>query len=265
MEALDRAWRLWVGIILAGMVVTACVLGFVVVPLVQGGGPGFDAFTAICRAIGINLAPREAPRAAAPAQPASGVAWNSKTFGALAHGDKAAGAKFAQDTCIACHAPDGPPPDPSIPRLAGQSSFAIYKQLQDFKSSTRINEIMSGLAKAMTDTQIADVAAYYSSLARLDLDARHPAFAGPEIEALVERGDATRGVPPCASCHAATSGGPIETPTLTGQSPQYVAAALKDFAEGQRRNDIYGRMRGIAAKLTPAEMTLLGDYYTTPH
>jgi cytochrome c553 len=266
MDALDRAWRRWISLILVAMIVTTAVLGFVVLPVLQGRDQGLDAFTAICRAIGINLAARQAAAPVNPAvQPVSQVSWNPKTFGALLHGDKTSGAKIAEGKCVACHAADGSSADPSIPGLAGQSAFAIYKQLRDYKSDARANDMMSPVAQNLDDAQMADVAAYYSRLVRSDLDPLHPSFEGPEIEALVEQGDSARGVPPCSACHGAMAGGPIETPTLTGQSPQYVTATLKAFAEGQRRNDIYQRMRGIAAKLTPQEMALLGAYYTTPH
>src|SRR5579885_3406486 len=39
-----------------------------------------------------------------------------------------------------------------------------------------------------------------------------------------------RGIPACASCHGAHAGGPIETPTLSGQRQEYLAAQLSAFA-----------------------------------
>ena len=62
-------------------------------------------------------------------------------------------------------------------------------------------------------------------------------------------------------CHGAASGGPLEAPTLTGQYPAYVAAQLKAYAGASRRNDIYGRMRKVAAKLTDQEIADLAAYY----
>jgi cytochrome c553 len=58
------------------------------------------------------------------------------------------------------------------------------------------------------------------------------------------------------------AGGPIETPTLSGQYAQYLEAQLKAFASGQRHNDIYHRMRSVASKLTPTEIRLLTIYYS---
>ncbi|HUK61320.1 MAG TPA: c-type cytochrome [Stellaceae bacterium] len=264
MDAIDRSWRLSILAILAGMLLTIGVLAFVVAPLVNNTTPGLSAFTVICRAIGLPVG--KAPTAqTARAVPASQVAWTAPQFAVLAHADVSAGANLAQATCVACHAADGTSADPSIPRLAGQSAFAIYKQLEDFKSGARGNEVMTQVVAALEPKQMGDLAAYYAGLTRHDLDAAHPSFAGPEIESLVLRGDAQRALPPCAACHSAGSGGPIETPSLTGQNADYVAAQLKAFADGGRHNDVFRRMRAIAAKLSAHEMALLGAYYTTPH
>jgi cytochrome c553 len=78
---------------------------------------------------------------------------------------------------------------------------------------------------------------------------------------LVELGDPNRNIPPCAACHRPGSGGPIETPILAEQGQEYIALQLKMYASGERRNDVYGRMRMIAARLTPAEINGLAAYY----
>lgn len=265
MEALERQWRLWVTAIGAGLLLVIAGLGFVVLPAVESGGEGLNTFTAICRALGIAAATKPALPAAAPAQPESRVVWTAPEFAALARADAAAGKIVAEARCIACHAADGSSPDPTFPRLAGQSEFALYKELQDFKSGARNSPTMAALVQPLDGKQMAGVAVYYARLQPAALDAAPPSFAGSDIEALVIRGEVARALPPCAACHAANTGGPIATPTLTGQSPAYVTAQLKAFADGGRRNDVYARMRAIAAKLTPREMTLLGDYYATPH
>ena len=48
---------------------------------------------------------------------------------------------------------------------------------------------------------------------------------------------------------------------ITGQTHDYILAQLDDFATGQRKNDVYGRMRDISAKLTPQERAALADYF----
>jgi cytochrome c553 len=265
MDAIDRAWRLWIIAILVGMILTIGVLAFIVVPVVGAENAGLDAFTAICRAIGINIGKTTPTTRAISQAPATNVAWTAAEFGALSRADKTAGEALAQATCVACHAADGSSADPTIPRMAGQSAFAIYKELQDFKSGARSNDTMSQFVQPLDTKQMADVAAYYAGLRRTDLDPAHPSFAGSEIEGLAIAGDSRRALSPCAACHAPAAGGPTETPSLTGQSPAYVAAQLQAFADGSRHNDVFQRMRAIAAKLTPREMSLLGAYYATPH
>ena len=85
--------------------------------------------------------------------------------------------------------------------------------------------------------------------------------ATPEIVQLVELGDPRRDIPPCASCHRAGSGGPIEAPILAEQGHEYLVKQLQLYASGERHNDVYARMRTIAARLTPAEIEGLSAYY----
>lgn len=66
--------------------------------------------------------------------------------------------------CEACHGAsvDAPPP-PTPPRLAGQFQDYLIKALNDYKSGVRKNAIMNGMAAALSDEDIHDIAAYYSS------------------------------------------------------------------------------------------------------
>src|SRR5262249_49727386 len=82
------------------------------------------------------------------------------------------------------------------------------------------------------------------------------------IVRLVELGDPNRNIPPCAACHRPGSGGPIEAPILSEQGRDYLAQQLRMYASGERRNDVYARMRVIAAQLTPGEIDGLSRYYS---
>ena len=55
------------------------------------------------------------------------------------------------------------------------------------------------------------------------------------------------------------SGGPIETPVLAEQRDEYLIQQLKLYASGERRNDVYARMRLIASRLTEDEIKGLAD------
>jgi cytochrome c553 len=77
---------------------------------------------------------------------------------------KAVGAapKAAQ-TCIACHGTDGIGILPEYPNLAGQHADYIQVALKAYRSGQRKNAVMGGMAAALTDADIRDLAQYYSS------------------------------------------------------------------------------------------------------
>lgn len=81
---------------------------------------------------------------------------------ALAGGDAKAGEE-ASATCAACHGADGNSAIPSNPKLAGQYESYLIHALKAYRSGDRESAIMSGFAAALTDQQIADLAAYFSS------------------------------------------------------------------------------------------------------
>src|SRR5262249_43191456 len=138
---------------------------------------------------------------------------------------------------------------------------AIYKQLNDYRSGSRTNQLMTDIAKALDEATLADVAAYYAAQPKRNPNPATLADASPAIVHLVELGDPNRNIPPCAPCHRLGSGGPIEHPILSEQGQEYIALQLKMYAAGERRNDVYGRMRSIASRLTPPETDGLAKYY----
>lgn len=262
-EALDRPWRRWASLLIVGILGFSVVFGFIVLPVVQGYGAGVDPWTAICRAVGIvpGSPTMRQPTSAAKAEPTTDVAWSTDLLRSLSR-PGAAGAEVAQG-CIACHGERGIAPTPENPNLAGQSAVAIYKQLHDYKSGSRVHELMTPLAQGLAEQQVVAVAAHYAASNRLDLDPTTAEVADPDVVQLVERGDPARGLPACNSCHGRTAGGPIETPTLARQNRAYLAAQMRAYKSGGRRNDIYTRMRNVAGKLTDREIDRLAAYYAT--
>src|SRR5215207_3990279 len=223
-EALDQPWRRWASIIIIGVLAFSVVFGFIVLPIVQGYAAGVDPWTAICRAVGIvpgSPAMRQ-PTSAAKAQPTTQVAWSTDLLRSLSR-PTGAGADVAQG-CVACHGERGISPTPQNPNLAGQSAVAIYKQLHDYKSGSRVHELMTPLAQGLDEGQITEVAAHFASSSRLNLDPTTAEVTDEEIVQLVEHGDLARELPACNACHGATAGGPTETPTLSHQNRDYLAA-----------------------------------------
>lgn len=66
--------------------------------------------------------------------------------------------------CQTCHGLDGMAKIPEAPNLAGQQEDYLVKALNDYKTGARKNEMMSVVAPALNDTDIADLAAYFSSI-----------------------------------------------------------------------------------------------------
>ena len=83
---------------------------------------------------------------------------------ALAAGDADTGKQKSQ-VCAACHGADGnSPTGPDFPRLAGQRQDYLLKALRDYKSGARKNPIMAGQVANLKPEDMADLAAYFSSL-----------------------------------------------------------------------------------------------------
>ncbi len=78
-------------------------------------------------------------------------------------GDAAAGKARAQ-TCVGCHGAAGVSNNPLWPNLAGQKEAYLVKQLKAFRDGTRQDPMMSPMAKPLSDVDIDNLAAYYSSL-----------------------------------------------------------------------------------------------------
>src|SRR5271157_1832486 len=258
----DRPWRIWASVIIISVLAFSVLFGFIVIPVVQGHSAGIDPFTAICRAIGIapgSPAVRQ-PTTDAKAQPTTTVAWSSALLSKLAQPTPAGAAVAAG--CAGCHGERGIAPNRQFPDLAGQSAVAIYKELHDFKSGSRVNPIMSAMVLPLSEEQIVDVSAYFAAGVPRIVDPSSTPVADEDVWRLVERGDPARGLPACNACHGSNSGGPIETPALSRQSNEYLASQLRAFKSGARRNDIYTRMRSVAGKLSEHEVDALADFYS---
>jgi cytochrome c553 len=262
-HVLDQPWRLWSTIAVMSIVLVGILLGVLIIPIVQGRGAGLDAYTAICRALGIlpGSPARPQPTDRTPSTPVSQVVWTPHVLQVLARADVQCGRAKVQEVCVVCHGETGVSTAPEYPHLAGQSGAAIYKQLSDYRTGSRAHPLMTDIAKALDEAIIADVAAYYAGQPQRNPNPVTLAESHQAIVQLVELGDPRRNLPPCAACHRAGAGGPIEAPVLAEQRSEYIAQQLRLYASGERRNDVYGRMRTIAARLTAGEIAGLAAYY----
>lgn len=182
-----------------------------------------------------------------------------------AKADVAKGQAVASQVCVACHMADGNSAQPENPKLAGQFSEYLYKQLTNFKpqgnaKAERENAIMAGMVAALSDADMRNVAAFYAgqTLRPAAAQDKNLAAMGQKI---YRRGNPKTAVAACAGCHGPTGAGiPKQYPRISGQFAQYTEAQLKAFRSGARANDPNGMMRGVAARMTDQEIKAVAEY-----
>jgi len=183
------------------------------------------------------------------------LVWTAPSFAA---GSKEAGQAKAA-TCSACHGMDGNSVNPEWPNLAGQHETYILKQLNAFHGGKRQNPLMSPMAAILSEQDMADLAAYFSSQTiRGGETDPSKAKLGQHV---YRSGNVEGEVMACAGCHGPTGAGiPKQYPRIAGQFAQYIEAQLKAFRLGARANDPNGMMRGVAARLTDPEIKAVAEY-----
>jgi cytochrome c553 len=187
----------------------------------------------------------------------------------LAKADEIAAGKMKTQSCAACHGVKGESSvNPLWPKLAGQNTKYLIKELLDFKLAAkggRNNPVMVGLVSNLNDKDIKDIADYYSDLPRA-VGTANPALI-PQGERLYRGGDIQKGIAACAACHSPNGAGnpPAAFPALSGQNAAYVVEQLKAFRSGTRSNDLNHMMRDIAAKMSDQEMEAVANYISGLH
>lgn len=164
-------------------------------------------------------------------------------------------------TCMACHGMDGNSANPEWPHLAGQHATYVVKQLKHFKAGEGNNPLMTPMAMILSDQDMEDLAAYFSS--------QTPRPAGetePSKLKLGERvyraGNAANGVPACAGCHGPAGAGipGAAYPRVGGQHGTYAAIQLRAYKSGARATDPNSMMRMVAGKLSEEEIDAVSSY-----
>lgn len=183
---------------------------------------------------------------------------------ALAGGDVAAGHE-ASKTCAACHGADGNSTVPMFPSIAGQPAGYIAEQLHAFRDGKRVNALMSPQAKALTDQQIVDLAAYFSAQKRVVKTAStKDSIPGAH---LWKFGGHSNTVAACAACHGSQGQGnqPAGFPALRGLTPQYITESLMAYRKDERKTEHADIMVSIASKLTDDDIKDVAQHIATFH
>lgn len=179
----------------------------------------------------------------------------------VAHAGDAEAGKAKSATCAACHGADGNSLAPTFPKIAGQGERYLIKQIKDIRDGNRQVPSMAPFVTGLSDTDVADLAAYFS--------AQVPTTGGAKEELLelgqriYRAGIESKGVPACLACHGPDGKG-IEAagfPRLAGQHDAYTQTQLTAFSMNQRTNDGDTRMmRDIAYRLHTTEIEAVSSY-----
>ena len=94
---------------------------------------------------------------------AAALAFSSLCSQSAAAADAGAGRQKAA-ACAVCHGPLGLSQAPDAPNLAGQPALYVAAQLRAYRSGVRKHEVMAVMAKPLSDDDIDNLAAWFSSL-----------------------------------------------------------------------------------------------------
>jgi len=195
----------------------------------------------------------------------------------LASGDAEAG-QTKSATCMGCHGLAGNSTMPNFPKLAGQGEGYILKQLQEFKSGARNNAIMAGVVAILSEQDMMDIAAYYST----QTISENSAKANEETIELGRKiylgGKKDTQTTACIACHGPKGLGipSAKFPALGAQHAEYTVSQLKAYRQYSineqtgsddlaRDNDYEGMMRNVARGLTTDEIEALAQYIAGLH
>ncbi|MFD0857890.1 c-type cytochrome [Roseovarius aquimarinus] len=171
--------------------------------------------------------------------------------------------------CITCHGGQGAGDGSgAFPRLTGQAAWYTYKQLNDYASGARPNEVMTGIAQRLTEHEREAVAAYYA-VVRAPIPKPLGAADQAELQwggQLAAVGSAEKGIPACVNCHGPQgTGNPPSVPYLAGQYANYMVYQLELWREGVRDNDALNVMSSIARKMSREDMEAVSEFYNRVH
>jgi cytochrome c553 len=178
--------------------------------------------------------------------------------------------KTKSASCAGCHGGKGNSVMPLFPKLAQQHSSYLNKQLVAFKDGTRKGPTMAPMTLALSEQDMADIAAYYAtqnisknSLPEPQVDEDEHETEAVDINELMEvgnnlyrNGNLETGVSACIACHGPDGEGnkPAAYPALNSQHADYLIKTLNDFKTGTRTKNTDNMMHMIAKNMTDDEI-----------
>tara|TARA_B100000287_G_scaffold370766_1_gene368390 strand:+ start:1600 stop:2253 length:654 start_codon:yes stop_codon:yes gene_type:complete len=180
-------------------------------------------------------------------------------------GDSKSGAELVA-TCAACHGDTGQSINSDWPSLAGQNQRYLSDQLKYYQEGDRENVLMMAVIpylKTLTDSQLLDIAAFYSSQSPAVGQAKDDAELLALGESLYRAGDLDRGIPACTACHSLNGAGNAQAgfPRVSGQQKGYLISTLKEYRNLARNAGDYSLvMQSASQNLRDSDIEALANY-----
>jgi cytochrome c553 len=172
--------------------------------------------------------------------------------------DLAAGKAIAEKECAACHGMDGRGVTPEIPNLTAQPAQYLVDALHAYRDGGRLHAALQDMTTGMSEADIANIAAYYSSQEPLE----------PEVAATASNKSYAEGsevAVVCEQCHGdkgiSTTAG---VPNLAGQQPAYLIAATMEYKSGARSHEDMGQMLADLEQVDIEKMAMYFAAQTPP-
>ena len=188
--------------------------------------------------------PKEAAKAAAAAVPEKRSA-----------AEVAAGKEIAEQSCKGCHGLDGRGAAPGIPHLAAQREAYLLASIREYKEGRRVHAALKDMTASLSDGNIRSAVMYYASLPPL----ANPTAKDIQHSSLYQEGKTLAAG--CARCHGEDGNSKTPgTPTLAGQQPHYLVAAIQEYHQGERKA---ATMKSVPNTSSTSDLEKLALYFAT--
>lgn len=168
--------------------------------------------------------------------------------------------------CTTCHGVhgQGSPDDGVFPRLAGKPAAYLAQQLQNFQDGLRKYSPMEYTVRQLSPGYMREIAEYFSAQTVPYHRSPVPKVSPADLrrgEQLVQRGDSSRGIPSCVSCHGSKLTG-VEPmmPGLMGLSYDYISAQIGAWRTHTRAAEAPDCMAVVASRLRDSDITAVAAW-----
>ncbi len=135
--------------------------------------------------------------------------------------------------CGACHGPGGQGPNPIFPKLAGQNTEYLTRQIMNFKSGERKGAVMFYQLGDLSATDVKALAEHFSRQQLVPAAVADKALheAGRK---LYFEGNSMSVITACATCHGPAARGSGQMPRMAGQHAEYITEQIYRFIDSER-------------------------------